>query len=76
MKKILVVDDISTNRIILNQTLSALGDYAVVEAVNGREAIEQFEKEKPDLILMDIMMPDMDGCQATTCNSTHSELPQ
>jgi len=66
MKKILVVDDISTNRIILNQTLSALGDYAVVEAVNGREAIEQFEKEKPDLILMDIMMPDMDGCQATT----------
>ena len=66
MKKVLVVDDISTNRVILNQALSALGDYEVVEAVNGREAIKQFEKEKPDLILMDIMMPDMDGLQATS----------
>ena len=66
MKKILVVDDISTNRIILRQTLASLGDYDVVEAVDGRNAIEQFEKEKPDLILMDIMMPDMDGCQASS----------
>lgn len=66
MKKILVVDDISTNRVILRQTLAALGDYEVVEAVDGREAIEQFEKEKPDLILMDIMMPDIDGCQAAS----------
>lgn len=65
MKKILVVDDISTNRIILRQTLTSLGDYEVVEAVDGRDAIEQFEKEKPDLILMDIMMPDIDGCQAS-----------
>ena len=66
MKKILVVDDISTNRIILKQTLTALGDYDVVEAVNGMEAIEKFNLEKPDLILMDIMMPDMDGLEATT----------
>jgi len=66
MKKILVVDDISTNRVILKQTLIALDEYDVVEATNGREAIEQFENEKPDLILMDIMMPDMDGLQATT----------
>lgn len=65
-EKILVVDDISTNRVILNQTLHALGDYEVVEAVDGREAIAQFVKEKPDLILMDIMMPDINGCQAST----------
>lgn len=64
MEKILVVDDIVTNRILLRQTLVALNNYEVVEAVNGKEAIEQFEKEKPDLILMDIMMPDIDGCQA------------
>lgn len=64
MEKILVVDDIVTNRSLLRQTLVALNNYEVIEAVNGREAIEQFEKEKPDLILMDIMMPDIDGCQA------------
>lgn len=66
MKKILVVDDISTNRVILKQTLIVLGEYNVFEAVNGREAIEQYDKEKPDLILMDIMMPDMNGLQAAT----------
>lgn len=65
MKKILVVDDTLTNRILLKQTLAALGDYEVIEAVSGKEAISQFKKEKPDLILMDIMMPDMDGCEAT-----------
>ncbi len=66
MKRILVVDDVLTNRIILKQTLIALGDYDVVEAVNGMEAVEKFNLEKPDLILMDIMMPDMDGLEATT----------
>lgn len=66
MKKILVVDDILTNRILLTKTLETLGDYVVVEASNGVEAIAQFEAESPDLILMDIMMPDVDGCQAAT----------
>lgn len=66
MTKILVVDDVVTNRALLRQALVALNDYVVVEAVSGKEAISQFEKEKPDLILMDIMMPDTDGCQATT----------
>ena len=65
MEKILVVDDIVTNRALLRQALVALGDYEVVEAVSGQEAIELYEKERPDLILMDIMMPDIDGCQAT-----------
>ncbi len=66
MRKILVVDDILTNRVILKQTLIALGDYDVIEAINGMDAIEKFNLEKPDLILMDIMMPDMDGLEATT----------
>jgi CheY-like chemotaxis protein len=64
MTKILVVDDVAINRNILRQTLCAIGDYEVVEATGGNEAVSQFEKEKPDLILMDIMMPDLDGCQA------------
>ena len=66
MTKVLVVDDVITNRTLLRQTLVALNGYHVVEAASGMEAISQFEQEKPDLILMDIMMPGTDGCQATT----------
>ena len=66
MEKILVVDDIVTNRALLRQTLVALNNYDVIEAVNGKDAIVKFEQEKPDLILMDIMMPDMNGHEATT----------
>lgn len=66
MTKILVVDDISTNRILLKRTLKSFDNYDVVEAANGKEAISQFDKENPDLILMDIMMPEVDGCQAAT----------
>lgn len=64
-QKILVVDDIATNRSLLRQTLVALNNYDVFEAASGEEAISQFDKEKPDLILMDIMMPDLDGHEAT-----------
>ncbi len=65
MIKILIADDVLTNRVLLTQTLTALGDYEVIEAVDGKEAVAQYEKEKPDLILMDIMMPELDGRQAT-----------
>lgn len=66
MKKILVVDDIATNRRLLNQMLVAINNYAVIEAENGMQAIDLYVKENPDLILMDINMPDMDGFQATS----------
>jgi len=66
MIKILIADDILTNRALLRQTLNALGDYEVIEAVDGNDAVAQYEKEKPDLILMDIMMPSLDGRQATS----------
>ena len=66
MNKILIVDDIDTNRTLLRQTLAALKGYDVIEASSGPEAINQFEAENPDLILMDINMPEMDGREATT----------
>lgn len=59
-RKILVVDDESKIRSILRQTLVREG-YEVVEAGGGREALEMVESERPCLILLDIMMPDMDG---------------
>ena len=64
-KKILIVDDLPVNRKLLRQILGRIDGYVVSEAVNGKEAIDLFEKENPDLILMDINMPEMDGLGAT-----------
>lgn len=62
--KVLIVDDTSTNRQILAVFLRKLG-FATVMAENGVKAIEAFKAEQPDLILMDVMMPEMDGYEAT-----------
>jgi len=60
MKTILVVDDKSSVRLLLQDYLGEQG-YRVVPAANGREAIYAARREKPDLILLDLMMPEMDG---------------
>lgn len=62
MKKILVVDDEKDIRQILTYNLEKEG-YEVMEAKEGREAISIAKKEKPDLILLDVMMPNMDGIE-------------
>ena len=64
MKRILVIEDQEDNRAILRDLLSAVG-YDLIEAVNGAEGIAKAESEKPDLILMDIQMPLIDGYDAT-----------
>lgn len=61
--KILLVDDTKTERLILTAYLDKLG-HEVVHAENGHEAIEMFKSEKPDLLLMDVIMPEMDGHEA------------
>jgi len=63
-QKILVVDDESNIRLLVKNMLG--NRYNVVEAGDGDEAMIQAEKEKPDLILLDILMPGKDGF--TTCN--------
>jgi len=60
---VLVVDDISTNRKILQQILQIKG-YTVIEADSGQGAIDSFTQSGPDIILMDINMPEMDGREA------------
>jgi len=60
-KKVLVVDDESSIRLLTKSVLSS--DYTVVEAANGVEALVAVAKHKPSLILMDILMPEMDGLQ-------------
>lgn len=59
-KKILVVEDDGAMREIVAHKLSLKG-FQVVQAVDGREAIETFAKEKPDLVLLDLMLPEIDG---------------
>ena len=59
-KHILVIDDDSTTRIILRKMLVKDG-WRVDEAENGKVAIDQIKKEKPELILLDLLMPVMDG---------------
>jgi signal transduction histidine kinase/DNA-binding NarL/FixJ family response regulator len=61
-KKILIVDDIPSNRVILVEMLGPLG-FQLVEAGDGRVALDLLPKEKPDLVLADIAMPVIDGVQ-------------
>ncbi|MBI5625448.1 MAG: response regulator [Elusimicrobia bacterium] len=63
-KKILVVDDDPFIREILATQLSRL-HYRTAVAADGEEAVSAFKKEKPDLILMDLLMPRLDGLDAT-----------
>ncbi|GBG03351.1 protein PilH [Azospira sp. I13] len=64
VKKILVVDDSPTERHFMVETLTKNG-YQVVTAENGEDGIAKAKVEKPDLILMDVVMPGLNGYQAT-----------
>lgn len=64
MAKILVVDDAAFMRMMVKDALSKGGYTDVVEASDGAMAVEEFEKVNPDLVIMDITMPNMDGLQA------------
>ncbi|MDA0770914.1 MAG: response regulator [Chloroflexi bacterium] len=63
MTKILVVDDAQFMRMKATKLLSSKG-FEVIEAATGAEAVETYKTEKPDAVLLDITMPDMDGLQA------------
>lgn len=73
-KRVLIVDDVETNRLVINQMLA---DTRVETsfAENGSDALEKFKMEKFDFILMDMLMPVMDGLEATKqIRTQHSEL--
>lgn len=67
MKKILVAEDTESNYLLLSIILRK--EYEVHRAHDGQEAIEKFESCRPDMILMDIKMPVMDGLEATKNSS-------
>jgi two-component system, cell cycle response regulator DivK len=63
-KRILVIEDTEDNRQIIRDLLTSAG-YEMIEAVDGIEGVATAEREKPDLILMDIQLPGIDGYEAT-----------
>lgn len=72
IKKILVVDDSATERYFLADLLQKRG-FAVVTAETGEEALSKAKSEKPDLVLMDVVMPGQNGFQATRAISNDAQ---
>lgn len=64
MAKILLVDDAAFMRMMLKDTLSKNGYSDLYEASDGAEAVEKYEEIKPDLVIMDITMPNMNGLES------------
>lgn len=62
-RTVLVVDDAAFMRMMIRDILSKEG-YCVLEAVNGRDAVEKYEEMRPDVVTMDITMPELDGVTA------------
>ena len=62
LKRILVVDDDCSDRLLMKKLLSK--KYRVIEACDGNEAVDLVRNRQPDLVLMDIMMPNLDGYSA------------
>ncbi|ERK31842.1 MULTISPECIES: response regulator [Clostridium] len=64
MSKVLIVDDAAFMRMMIKDILEKNGFEVVGEANNGLKAVELYKKESPDVVTMDITMPDMDGIEA------------
>lgn len=63
-KRVLIVDDAAFMRMMIKDILSKNGYEVVAEAENGRRAVELYHEHKPDVVTMDITMPEMDGIAA------------
>ncbi len=72
-KKVLVVEDNYMNKVLIREMLVLQG-YDVIDADSGNEAIEKAKSEKPDLILMDIHLPGIDGIEAMKTIKSDPEM--
>jgi len=74
MARVLVVDDAMFMRKMVAQLIESSGHVVVGEAGNGQEALEKYRELSPDLVIMDITMPDVDGIQGVTL--IRNEFPE
>lgn len=74
MKTVLVVDDEPVLRVLVREILQDEG-YAVIDAADGRSMLELLQGVHPDLVLMDVMMPGVDGREAYQALRARSDLP-
>ncbi len=65
MKKVLIVDDAAFMRLNLKNIIEEMGFEIIAEAENGVQAVDKYKEHNPDLVTMDITMPEMDGISAT-----------
>ena len=72
VKKVLIVDDSPTERHVLNEMLTKAG-FEVIASDNGEDAIQKAKHDRPDVILMDVVMPGLNGFQATRAISRDPE---
>lgn len=70
MARVLVVDDAAFMRLTIKQMLEAHGHSMAGEAENGIEAVKKFAEVKPDVVFLDITMPEMNGIEALRCIKT------
>lgn len=78
MKKILITEDSATMRSLLVSTIEALDDYEIVEACSGFDALRLLPREKVDLIITDINMPDINGLELISYvrnNPNYKDIP-
>lgn len=78
MKKILVVDDSYTARLVNRMIFSQKSNYELVSASDGKEAVDRARDVNPDLILMDVVMPRMTGleaCRVLKADATTKKIP-
>lgn len=76
--RVLIIDDEEDTREIAKMSLSILGGLDVIDAENGKEGIEVASRERPDVILLDMMMPIMDGpstLEALRSNEVTKDIP-
>lgn len=74
MAKIMLVDDAAFMRMMIKKALTASGYDDFVEAQDGAEAVQKYGEEKPDMVIMDITMPNMDGLEALkTIKAAHPD---
>ena len=76
--RVLIVDDMTDARTLLRLLLTHRGHYEVMEAQTGMEALEQTRVQQPDLIILDYMMPDLDGgevCRILRREAATTDIP-